>query len=207
MPIDIDRYLTSLAHLSVATRAVLALDDGGGAGGGIASLDEPSSSDEDGPDVEPPCEEDEEGGTCCVPPEDETSESCPCESEGVSEYPIRYFNGEVQLTQNDLRLPASSQLGRVLSGRRQYSNRMSGSDRGFGFNWVANSLPSLIENSDGSITVVRGPGRNLFFDQTQPDVYVARFGARSELVHDAANGRLVLREPSGAKTIFHDFEQ
>ncbi|WP_161604835.1 hypothetical protein, partial [Roseiconus nitratireducens] len=89
-----------------------------------------------------------------------------------------------------------------------YSNQMSRShDYGNGFNWIVSQWGYLNESGDGTITVVRGPGRNLWFELNGVGGYVGRFGAVSTLTHDKAEGLLVLTTPVGEQFAYHDFDQ
>jgi GT2 family glycosyltransferase len=139
------------------------------------------------PDPEPPCEDDEE---CC---------ECGCSGE-----PVRYFNGEVQISATDLSIGG---YGKVWQQRRVYRNRLSfNGDVGQGYNWLVEQWPYLIEHADGSITVVRGIRKTLWFDLVEGN-YVGRYGAKSTLTHDTGNHQFVLTLPGGEQWRFHDFDQ
>ncbi|WP_430453465.1 RHS repeat-associated core domain-containing protein [Rhodopirellula europaea] len=188
---------------------------GGSGSGGSGSEDGSSSSscgDGPCPDEEEPCE----GLTdkelfCCENPEADCCSEGGCTGgtctvpEGNSEQPIRYFNGELRLSSSDL---SASHLGGAMGHRRSYSNQMSRNhDYGNGFNWIVGQWGYLNEGGDGTITVVRGPGRNLWFELDGVGGYVGRFGAISTLTHDKVAGLLVLVTPTGEQFAYHDFDQ
>lgn len=136
---------------------------------------------------------------CCPPEED----CCECSDE-CSDKPIRFVNGEVQISVTDL---IGAGFGAPWRHRRTYSNQLSTSaDLGNGVNWVVESWPYLIEKPDGSIVMVRGLYSSLWFDLVDGD-YVARYGAATTLEHDVANDRFVLTQPGGRQWTFHDFDQ
>lgn len=158
------------------------------AGGGSSSCSSSSGCQEPEPDPTPPCEESEE--------------EC-CESD-ASSGPIRYFNGEVQLTVTDLAIRG---FGSLWGQQRVYSNRLTPvASTGNGVSWLVEQWPYLIESNDLSITMVKGTRQALWFDAVGSD-YEARFGAKSTLVHDAANEKFVLTRPGGEQWLFHDFDQ
>ena len=153
------------------------------------------------PDPEPPCETGGGGGgggggctgdSCTPPPQ-------------ASNFPVRYFNGEVELSVSDL---SASGFGSSWGHRRIYSNQMSRNhDYGNGYNWLVNQWGYLNESAGGTITVVRGRGSNLWFDLDGVGGYVGRYGTLSTLTHDVAGGVYVLRNASGEEYAFHDFDQ
>ncbi|WP_186774669.1 RHS repeat protein [Allorhodopirellula solitaria] len=202
--------------------------DGNGFGddGGSGSDDGSSSSscgDGPCPDDEPPCEESDSPKSCCEASGGCDGDTCSTDGGGgddgggdctdgqcpmpetFSEQPIRYFNGELRLSASDL---SAGRLGGSFGHRRSYSNQMSRShDYGNGFNWLVSQWGYLNEGGDGTITVVRGPGRNLWFELDGVGGYAGRFGALSTLKHDTAAGLLVLTSPTGEQYAFRDFDQ
>lgn len=172
--------------------------------GGSSSCSSSSGCQEPEPDPTPPCEETEE--ECCESEEEECCESeqeecCDC---GCSDAPVRYFNGEVQLTVTDLVIRG---FGSLWGQQRVYSNRLTPvASTGNGVSWLVEQWPYLIESNDLSITMVKGTRQALWFDAVGSD-YEARFGAKSTLVHDAANEKFVLTRPGGEQWLFRDFDQ
>jgi RHS repeat-associated protein len=64
----------------------------------------------------------------------------------------------------------------------------------------------LIQYGDGSITVVRGTTKSLWFDLSG-DSYIGRYGAKSTLTHDVTNQAFILAAPTGEQWTFQDFDQ
>ncbi len=128
----------------------------------------------------------------------------PACSDDSSEAPVRYANGEVQIAVTDL---SAGGYGKLWQHRRIYSNRLTvNADLGNGTNWLVETLPYLVPHPDGTITVVRGTRKSLWFDPVDGN-YVGRYGALSTLIHDAENACFVLTLPGGGQYRFHDFEQ
>ncbi|WP_145349512.1 RHS repeat domain-containing protein [Roseimaritima multifibrata] len=124
----------------------------------------------------------------------------------ISERPVRYFNGELQLAVTDLRAPGASG---PWAQRRQYSNQLSGqTDIGLGYNWITEAWPYLLKGQDGEIAFARSTRNALWFDDVgspgSPS-FVGRFGAKSTLTHDCDNRRYVLSQPTGEVWFFKDF--
>src|ERR1017187_11026568 len=92
-----------------------------------------------------------------TPPQDCTC-SCSCtQSAGVSDHPVRYFNGEVRLTVDDLPSPG---FGMAWGHQRTYSNRLSSNaDFGNGYNWLIDQWSHIVEFEDGSVEVLFNPDR------------------------------------------------
>jgi hypothetical protein len=57
----------------------------------------------------------------------------------MSDWPIRYFNGDIVMDVNDL----ASAVGTGWGHRRTYSNQLD-HDYGNGYNWMVESWPHLI---------------------------------------------------------------
>ena len=118
-----------------------------------------------------------------TPPCEGSPQCCDC---GCSEAPVRYFDGELQLTVTDIEVPG---YGKLWQHTRVYSNQLSSNgDLGNGYNWLVEQWPYLIQYGDGSITVVRGTTQTVWFDPSG-DGYVGRYGAKSTLTHNATSGR------------------
>ncbi|MBN8625807.1 MAG: RHS repeat-associated core domain-containing protein [Planctomycetes bacterium] len=144
----------------------------------------------------------------------ETDETCPnpcqCQDEASSE-PIRYANGEIQMSVADV---WSNGFGMPWGHRRTYSNQLkvngqpTSVDYGNGFNWLLTTSAYLIDLSgDASeIQVVITPRLSYWFDLIGGE-YVGAFGALQTLVHVPAEGVFRLSQPDGSVWVFHDFEQ
>lgn len=157
-----------------------------------------------------------EGEERCLPPEsppypepDPTpppceEACCDCCMEDASAFPVRYFNGEIQLHVTDL---AAGGFGRGWGHERVYSNRWSGDfDFGGGYNWAVKQWAYLSEDAAGAIAVVRGTRETVWFDLVAGS-YVGRYGAQHTLTHDAAAGVFKFATPAGEEFVFHDFDQ
>ena len=107
---------------------------------------------------------------------------------------------------------AAGGFGTPWEQRRVYSNQLidngslSSTDMGNGYNWLVQDWPYLVQGDSGSITFVHGTRYSLQFEYDS-GVYTGRFGAKSTLIHDTINHRLILVQPSGEQWIFHDFTQ
>jgi hypothetical protein len=90
------------------------------------------------PDKHKPC--DCRCKCCCDSPEDNSGK------------PIRYANGEVQLSVTDLH---SGGFGVEWGHTRSYCNRLNiDTDFGNGYDWLIEQLPYVAQDPDGSIAVV-----------------------------------------------------
>jgi hypothetical protein len=131
-----------------------------------------------------------------TPPQDCTC-SCSCtQSAGVSPHPVRYFNGEIRLTVDDLPSPG---FGMAWGHQRTYSNQLSSNaDFGNGYNWLVDQWSHIVEFEDSSVEVLFNPLLAYWFDLVDGE-YVARFGAKQTLtqVYDAMGRGNMTTTPSG----------
>ena len=99
--------------------------------------------------------------------------SCGCTQDtGLSDNPVRFFNGEVRLSVDDL---PSSGFGMPWGHQRTYSNRLSeNADLGNGFNWLVDQWSFISELGGGSVEVIFNPLLAYWFDLVD-GAYVARF--------------------------------
>jgi hypothetical protein len=126
--------------------------------------------------------------------------SCCCDDQkGISPHPIRYANGEIQLSATDLH---SEGFGVEWGHTRTYSNRLNvDTDFGNGFDWLIGQLPYLTHDPDGSIAVVFSSTVAYWFDQSGSS-YVPRYGAKQTLT--LGDGYFTLTFPDGEVWQFYD---
>ncbi len=118
-----------------------------------------------------------------------------------SSHPVRYFNGDIQLSVDDL---ASTAAGMSWGHHRTYSNRLSTDyDYGNGYNWVVAAWPYMLDQPGGTVVVVFDPRESYWFDLVD-GLYVARHGQSQGLVYDTANSLFKLTFPDGRLFEFRD---
>jgi hypothetical protein len=119
--------------------------------------------------------------------------ACSCsQSAGLSAKPVRYFNGELRLTADDL---PSSGYGMSWGHQRTYSNRLSeNTNFGNGYNWLVDQWSHVVDLGDGSVEVIFNTLLAYWFDLVDGQ-YVARFGAKQTLTQ--VGDDLVLTFPDG----------
>lgn len=159
------------------------------------------------------------GGTGTTPPTDPKSCTCPpgacpctCTAGGQnSPFPIRYANGEIQMSVTDL---ISGGYGFPWGHKRTYSNQLSvggqptSVDYGNGYNWLMLQTAYLVDvNGDGSELQVIITPRQTYFFTLVGDEYVANFGAFQTLEHVPSEGVFRLTQPDGSVWVFFDFDQ
>ncbi|MBN8628151.1 MAG: RHS repeat-associated core domain-containing protein, partial [Planctomycetes bacterium] len=144
----------------------------------------------------------------------ETDETCPnpcqCQDE-ASSGPIRYANGEIQMSVTDV---WSKGFGMPWGHRRTYCNQLkvngqpTSVDYGNGYNWLLTTSAYLIDlnGDDTEIQVVITPRLSYWFDLVAGE-YVGAFGALQTLIHVPAEGVFRLSQPDGTVWVFHDFDQ
>jgi hypothetical protein len=114
---------------------------------------------------------------------------------------VRYFNGEVRLTVDDLPSPG---FGMAWGHQRTYSNRLSSNaDFGNGYNWLVDQWSHIVEFEDGSVEVLFNPLLAYWFDLVDGH-YVARFGAKQTLTQ--VGDQLVLTFPDGELWTYFGFD-
>lgn len=132
--------------------------------------------------------------------------------------PVSFFDGGIQLLNNDLEgLRSSSWFGH----RRAYHNNLSQPyDGPNGFNWTIQQAPYLVQKTEGStnyIVVMFDGNRSVWFEDTGTAL-VPRYGEEHvKLEHDAVNGEYRFTEQNGfntpgsrssvTQTKFQDFDQ
>lgn len=147
------------------------------------------------------------GGGC-------TGSVCSSDSSPTSEasdFPIRYQNGEIQMSVTDI---SASGLGMPWGHTRTYCNQLgvdgtkTSVDFGNGFNWLTETTAYLVDilGNGGEIQVVISP-RDSFWFTSIDDVYVGAFGALQTFVHDATNHVYRFIDTDGSVWEFFDFEQ
>lgn len=156
-----------------------------------------SSGDKASPDAGP-APLDEQVPPCC--------ECCNSDlSAGISHYPVRFFNGEVILRQDDISVAASP-----FSQSRSYNNRLTGNYAGpLGNNWLVPEWPYLAQEDGGSddvLVFVRGQS-SVWFDKSG-STFTARYGGadRYTLTQSGTVFTLTIQAGAGLETIeFNDF--
>ncbi|MBN8625472.1 MAG: RHS repeat-associated core domain-containing protein [Planctomycetes bacterium] len=129
---------------------------------------------------------------------------CDCSGGGTSSGPIKYANGEIDLSVTEL---SSRGFGSFWGHTRTYSNRLSASfDFGNGFNWIVKQWAYLTEGDGGAFVFVRSPSDAVWFDPSGSD-FIARYGALQTLTHDPLAGTFTVSTPDGDRWQFHDFSQ
>lgn len=120
--------------------------------------------------------------------------------EGDNDFPVRYFNGELQLSADDL---ASGGYGKEFGHTRIFSNRL-GADRDFGngINWMVRQLPQAYQEGS-SVMVLRGTRSATWFDQGGGGQYTARYAVKLTLSH--GGGSYSVAAPNGEVTVLNDF--
>lgn len=162
------------------------------------------------------------GGTGAPPvtcPNDSTCEqpaSCPCESptpsqcEGnYSNEPIRYSNGDIQMSVTDLLVEG---FGQSWGQERSYCNQLqvagipTSVNFGSGYNWVVRQFAYLVDtNGDGSVIQVVVSPRETYLFHEVGGVYVGAYGALQSLKYDATNGLYQFATTNGTVWLFFDF--
>ena len=144
-----------------------------------------------------------------------------------SQKPVRYFNGELQIAEDDLNAGGG---GTPWGHRRSYSNRMAYDyDYGNGFNWLVREWPYLATTGNQSssssssssssrsssssssssgglpqtIAVVRTSQSPVWFDLVD-GTYVGRYGILDILTYDPGNAEFVLTSKLGNVTKFQE---
>lgn len=151
------------------------------------------------PPPEPPCDCDCECGGSSGNGGGGTTPKCP---DDASEGPVRYFNGEVQLVQEDL---TSEGFGLPWGHVRTYSNQFAFDfDYGNGFNWAVRQWAVLGEDDNGDLFVLRG-ARNVrrFAAGTLAPLY----GSRDTLAYDSGAEEYTFITSSGEKYVFYGFDR
>ena len=147
--------------------------------------------------------------SCSCPP---SACSCKCGADGqISPKPIRYANGEIQMSVTDL---ISGGYGFPWGHKRTYCNQLSvqgqptSVDYGNGYNWLTLQTAYLVDlNGDGSeIQAIISPRQSYFFTLVGND-YVPSFGALQTLRHEPQTGVFRLAQPDGSVWVFFDFDQ
>ena len=142
-----------------------------------------------------------------APKPDDTPPPCDCSCDcrdGNSPKPIRYSNGEIQMTVDDL---AGSGFGFAWGHTRVYNNRLSANfNFDNGYNWMVRQWANLVKiNSDLSeIKVAISPRETYNFVLTS-GVYVARHGALQTLTHDTTNNLFYFTDTDGRQWTFYNF--
>ncbi len=72
-----------------------------------------------------------------------------------------------------------------------------------GNGWIVSQWPQLIQATNGIIAQIGST--TIFFDQTSPGVYKARYDAADTLTYDSANSQYILTDSVGDQIYFHDF--
>ena len=134
------------------------------------------------------------------PPSASMNTTC---TSGSSGNPVKYFNGELQISKTDL---SSNGFGRTWGHTRTYSNQLSSTyNSGNGYNWVIRQWPYLSAASATLVTAVRGADWTVWFDKQAGGSYVARYSAKQTLVHTGSIFQLALT--TGEVLEFNDFTQ
>jgi hypothetical protein len=142
-----------------------------------------------------------------APKPDDTDPPCDCSCDcqnGSSSKPVRYNNGEIQMTVDDL---AGSGFGFAWGHTRVYNNRLSANfNYGNGYNWMIRQWANLVKvNSDLSeIKVAISPRETYNFVLTS-GVYVARHGALQTLTQDMTNNLFYFTDTDGRQWTFYNF--
>lgn len=146
-------------------------------------------------------------GSCfsgCKPPDPNPPKckKCKCKCEkGASKRPIRYGNGEIQMSVRDL---ISAGFGQPWGHTRYYTNRLAESDDfGNGYNWVVEQWPYVTDQGD-SLAVVWTPQHAVWFDKVSGS-FIARYGAQHTLVKVSNVYKLTF--PEGEVWEFHSPDQ
>jgi hypothetical protein len=160
-----------------------------------------------------------------VPPEtpetDPPDDECECESSdsgtcdggtsGSSDGPVRYHNGEIQMSVTDL---STNGFGLPWGHTRVYCNQLgangakTSTDFGNGYNWLTKTTAYLIDlrGNDSEIQVVISPRQSFWFTLFS-GVYQSSFGALQKLVHDTTNQVFRFNQTDGSVWQFYDFDQ
>ncbi|MEI8379568.1 MAG: glycosyltransferase [Planctomycetota bacterium] len=138
------------------------------------------------------------------PPPSPDRRSGPCSPMNSSGCPVRYFNGEVVLTSQDI---VATGYGFPWGHVRTYSNQQKVDfDRGNGWNWNPVNLPRFSSSTlGGAALMLNADMYNLrYFGRDSTGNYVSQFGDLSTLVKDPAAQHLILTEVDGSVLVFND---
>lgn len=136
---------------------------------------------------------------CCD--EKKSAPACPIE---VTPDPVRYFNGEIRLSFEDL---DSAGFGLPWGQTRSYTNQLpTDYEFGNGMNWINRQRPVLGEADGGNIFVVLGFRDVRFFAPAGGDTYTPMYGLCDTLLYDSGTDIFTYITVAGEMWVFNGLE-
>ncbi len=120
---------------------------------------------------------------------------------GFSAYPVRYFDGVVNLSFADLQ---SNGFGTPWGVTRSWTNAASTALGINGTGMVVTQLPHLRNDGGGTLAEVANGTTTRYFD-TVSGSYVERYYAQDQLVANTSSSEYMLTDTTGARIRFNDF--
>jgi YD repeat-containing protein len=118
---------------------------------------------------------------------------------GYSRDGVNVSNGNLVLQDTDVSIPGR---GIPVSVTRTYNSRKSAEAGIFGYGWVTNLEPHLIDPGAGPITFIDADGTHHVFGQNPSGGYIAADGVYLDLVKNA-DGTYVITQMDGTKINFY----
>src|SRR5262249_33861778 len=117
--------------------------------------------------------------------------------------PVRYFDGTVEFATTDL---SSAGFGTPWGQSRSWTNAPGYSNAGFnGSGWISAQLPSLTQDSNGTIAVLSNGTTARLFDPDGSGGYTSRYFLQEFLSYNSGTGKFTLTDTTANQLVFFGF--
>jgi YD repeat-containing protein len=179
----------------VATLVASRFYDIGTPSSDVVSVTDQTGPPQDVPDDPPPCPED-----------DLVAEADGVDGDPIakfSEGPVRYFDGTVEFATRDL---SSEGFGTPWGQTRSWTNAPGYSSAGFnGSGWISAQLPSITQDSNGTIAVLSNGTTARLFDPDGSGGYTSRYFLQEFLSYNSGTGKFTLTDTTANQLVFFGF--